>query len=136
MFAYGAFVIGIVFLMVKASGENADLVTPDYYTQELKYQQKIDETSRTAALSEAVNCTIKDNQLEILFPKEFAGKRIVGTAELYCPSNKNNDISLPIDIQQLLFNFQLPKNRTGLYELHLSWEVSGTHYYFEKKIQL
>lgn len=136
MFAYGAFVVGIVILMVKASGENADLVTPDYYSQELKYQQKIDESSRTAALSEAVNCTIHDNQLEILFPKEFTDKKITGTAVLYCPSDKNKDINLPFDIQQLLLKIELPKKYKGLYELHLSWEVAAVHYYYEKKIQL
>ena len=36
---YVLFVAGIVFLVVRSSMENTDLVTSDYYEKELKYQR-------------------------------------------------------------------------------------------------
>ena len=42
MLLYAVFVAGIVFLVVKASSQKFDLVTKDYYEQELQYQNVID----------------------------------------------------------------------------------------------
>ena len=36
---YIIFIAGILFLVFKSSNQNQDLVTKDYYEQELKYQQ-------------------------------------------------------------------------------------------------
>ena len=46
MFVYLAFVAGMGFLVFKASNQEFDLVTKDYYEQELKYQQVIDQSAR------------------------------------------------------------------------------------------
>ena len=48
---YLVFVTGIVFLVYKASSQKFDLVTKDYYEQELKYQDVSDESANTAKLS-------------------------------------------------------------------------------------
>ena len=44
LMVYVIFIAGILLLVFKSSSQNQDLVTEDYYEQELKYQQKIDET--------------------------------------------------------------------------------------------
>ena len=51
LFAYLAFVAGIMFLVFKASQEDYDLVTANYYEAELKYQDIIDQKENTARLS-------------------------------------------------------------------------------------
>ena len=93
---YVAFIIGILFMVFKSSNQNTDLVTPDYYASELTYQEKIDEIKRVAALSMPVEYVIKDNELLIKFPKDFAGKKLVGELVLYCPSDKNKDLKTVI----------------------------------------
>ena len=51
LLVYAVFIAGILFLVYKASSQKMDLVTPDYYEQELKYQSQINATERANALS-------------------------------------------------------------------------------------
>ena len=69
LIVYVAFIAGILMMVFKSSSQKTDLVTTDYYAKELKYQDKIDEMNRVAALSEPVGYTVKDNSLLIKFPK-------------------------------------------------------------------
>jgi hypothetical protein len=131
---YLAFVLGIVFMVFKSSIQNTDLVTTDYYAKELKYQDKIDEIKRVSALSEPIRCTINNNTLIILFPKDFAGKKLIGEAVLYCPSDEKKDIKKAFTVMDESLQLKIPVGSRGLYELHLSWQDGGVTYYFEKKI--
>ena len=134
LIVYVVFVVGIVFMVVKSSTQNTDLVTTDYYAKELKYQDKIDEIKRASALSAPVECSIKDNVLTIIFPKDFTGKKLAGQAVLYCPSNEKKDIKKDFNILDEALQLAIPVGGKGLYELHISWQDGGVTYYFEKKI--
>lgn len=134
LFVYTAFVVGILFMVFKSSSQKFDLVTTDYYAKELKYQDKIDEMNRVSALSAPVKYEMKDNSLVIEFPKDFSGKKLVGEAVLYCPSDESRDIKKDFSIQDELLILPLSSAKRGLYELHLSWQEAGVTYYFEKKI--
>jgi hypothetical protein len=134
LIVYVAFVAGIVFMVVKSTTQNTDLVTTDYYAKELKYQDKIDEIKRVDALSAPVEYRIDDNALTIMFPKDFAGKKLIGEAVLYCPSDEKKDIRQPFTILDENLQLAVPVGSKGLYELHISWQDGGVTYYFEKKI--
>lgn len=134
--AYSIFVGGIVFLMIKSSGENADLVTPDYYAQELKYQQRIDETKRAVDLPEKITYEIKTDKIQVQFPRYFLGTRISGTIVLYYPADKTRDIRQPFVAEDLSASINFTGTVKGLYELQISWEANGQQYYFEKKINI
>jgi hypothetical protein len=133
---YGIFVAGILFMVFKSSSQKMDLVTADYYAKELKYQEKIDESGRTNALSEPLRYQVKDNLLQVHFPKDFAGKKIAGTAELYCPSNEERDVKKEFAIQDAALEISISAMNRGQYELHITWQVEGVNYYFEQKIFL
>lgn len=134
LIVYVVFVLGIVFMVYKSSTQNADLVTTDYYDKELKYQEKIDEGKRVAALSAPVEFSIKENAVTIQFPKDFAGKQLAGEAVLYCPSDKKKDFKKSFTLKDEPLQMDIPAGSKGLYELHLSWQDGGVTYYFEKKI--
>ncbi len=134
LFVYIAFVLGILFMVFKSSTQNVDLVTTDYYAKELKYQEKIDEMNRVVALSEPVEYVIRNNFLVIQFPKDFAGKKLIGEAVLYCPSDKKKDIIKSFSVQDEPLQLAIPPTGNGQYELHLSWQDGSVTYYFEKKI--
>ena len=134
LIVYAVFVIGIMFLVFKSSSQKMDLVTTDYYAKELKYQQKIDETNRVNALSAPVTCEIKSNELFILFPKDFSGKKIKGEVILYCPSDEDKDARQNFNILDTSLIVSIPSIKINEYELHLSWQVDGMSYYFERKI--
>lgn len=134
LIVYAVFVVGIMFLVFKSSSQKMDLVTTDYYAKELKYQQKIDEINRVTALSAPITCEIKNGELIIVFPKDFKGKNITGEAVLYCPSDEGKDAVHKFNIQDAPLVVPVPSVNKNAYELHLSWQVDGWNYYFEKKI--
>jgi hypothetical protein len=136
LLVYGIFAAGILFMVFKSSSQKMDLVTTDYYAKELKYQKKIDEAGRTNALSEPLRYEVKDNLVQIHFPKDFAGKKITGIAELYCPSNEDRDVKKEFAIQDAVLEIAIPAVNRGQYELHITWQAEGVSYYFEKKIFL
>lgn len=131
---YIVFISGIVFMVIKSSSQKADLVTTDYYEKELKYQDKIDDMNRVQALSDSVQFSVKDNELIIAFPKDFAGKLVTGEAFLYCPSDEDKDFKKNFSVQDEVLKIALPAATKGLHELHLSWKQGNLSYYFEKKI--
>ncbi|HVT86748.1 MAG TPA: FixH family protein [Chitinophagaceae bacterium] len=133
-FVYLAFVGGIVFLVIKASGEKFDLVTKDYYGEELKYQQVIDESSNTARLSAPVTISKNNGALTIHFPEEMRGKEKEIDFYLYYPADASKDFRRSLNSDQQEIIQSLPKTISGNYDLKLSWRTDSLKYYYEQKI--
>ena len=131
---YVIFVAGMVFLAVKSSQQNIELVTEDYYAKELVYQQKIDEIKRTASLSAPVDITFINHELKINFPKDFATKKIVGEAVLYCPADEKKDMNQQFTVTDNAVNMSVPDYYHGLYYVKINWKVDGVDYYYEYKL--
>lgn len=136
LIAYLAFVAGIVYLVFRSSNEKIDLVTKDYYAEEIQYQKKIDATKRTSALLSPIRYEVEDNQLMIKFPSDFKDKRIQGKMVLYCPSDVNKDLKTDFNITDSVFYYKIPANNSGLHQLQLQWTVDTLNYYFEEKLFL
>ncbi len=133
---YVLFVAGMVFLVVKSSQQNKDLVTENYFAKELVYQQKIDEMKRVTALSAPVGVSVNKGELLIDFPKDFRENEIAGEAVLYCPSDEKKDMQQSFVSLDQLVTLSLPKSYHGLFYLKLNWVAAGVSYYYEKKIIL
>lgn len=134
MLVYITFAAGIVFLVFKASNQKFDLVTKDYYEQELRYQAVIDQSANTAKLSAPVTIQKTNSELQIGFPAEMNGKKKAIDFYLYYPADAKKDFRKTIEISQNEFAQPLPAAMKGQYELKLSWEVDGVKYYYEKKL--
>ena len=131
---YIIFVGGIMFMVFKSSNEKMDLVTTDYYAKELKYQDKIDATQRANLLSDSIRYELHDKQIVLRFPKDFAGKKISGSAELYCPSDEDKDVKKDFNVDDATVTIDINAGNKGQQELHISWQFNGVDYYFEKRI--
>jgi hypothetical protein len=136
MIVYIAFAVGITAMVLKSSSEKMDLVTPDYYAKELKYQDNIDAIKRTQALSSKVSWQFNDNKLVINFPNQFDFKEISGSLLLYCPSDDGKDFKKDFATNNSTIDIALPKTTKGVYKIQLSWVAEGYSYYFEEKIKL
>jgi hypothetical protein len=135
-FAYLTFVVfmvGLVYVCIKQ--KDLFLVTPDYYKEELAYQEKIDAMKNTDELSEEVAINYTENSLLIAFPEECLGAQ--GQVTLYRPSDASKDFKIPF---KLAANSNLPvatsKLDKGLWTLKLSWNQNNKEYYLEQKITL
>ena len=128
------FVAGMGFLAYKASTQNKDLVTEDYYAKELVYQQKIDQTKRANALSAPLEIKMINNELTINFPKDFAAKQVKGDVVLYCPSDEKKDMQKIFTVTDSVVEIIVPAKNRGLHYVKINWEVEGVSYYHEEKI--
>jgi len=134
MFVYIVFVAGMVFLVFKASSQKFDLVTKDYYDQELKYQQVIDQAANTSKLSTPVSIERKEGELMISFPDEMKNKKKLVDFHLYYAADAKKDFRKSFELNENESTQALPVGMKGMYELKLLWETDGVKYYFEKKL--
>ena len=134
MFVYIAFVAGMGFLVLKASSQKFDLVTNDYYDQELKYQQVIDQAANSSRLSAPVTIERNKGELKISFPNEMKRKKKLVDFYLYYAADAKKDFRRSFELDENEIVQALPVGMKGMYELKLSWEAEGVKYYFEQKL--
>lgn len=133
---FAVFVSGILYMVFKAGSHNMDLVTTDYYEQELKYQQTIDAVERTNTLSSKLIFTPGRGQVEIVFPAEMQNQPLHADVWLYCIADKQKDLKKQFSTSGGKINMPyLPANK-GLHEVKISWQVNGQTYYHKEKIEL
>lgn len=134
LFVYLGFVVGIMILVFVANSQKFDLVTPNYYDAELKYQNVIDEKQRAAELSSPPKISHTVNSVSIQLPDEFLNKEVKGELYLYRPSDASKDIKTNFTTAKGFVEVSLKNSLSGAYEVKLSWQASGKTYYNEQKI--
>lgn len=111
-----------------------DLVTEDYYKQELEYQNDIDKEINAKTLKQNLNWKKTTEGISIQFPKEIDIKNISGKVFLYRPSNKQLDFEIPISLSN--HNLLIPDNRLldGRWNIKIDWEYNKKSYLYKKEI--
>lgn len=135
--AFIGFISFIMFFVIKMNSDrraNHDLVTEDYYRQELAYQKEID--AQNNATNDIVNLELKKqaNGLQIVFPKNLDPNKIQGTVSLYRPSNKQLDFDLPISLSNN--HLLIPDKRLldGRWDIKVNWVYNGKEYLHKQNI--
>jgi nitrogen fixation protein FixH len=134
LFVYLGFVAGMLFLVYKANREKFDLVTPDYYEAELKFQNVIEDKQRVFELSAPPKITHSVNMVNIQLPGEFLNKEVKGDFYLYRPSDASKDLRKTFTAVKAFIEIPLDKSLSGAYELKLSWQAGGKTFYNEQRI--
>ncbi len=132
---YGAFVILILFLVFKSVNTKVDLVTEDYYQQELKFQDKIDQKRNYAGLEQGLKHEVSGSTIFLAFPP---GHQLAeGTVLVYRPSNKAYDKKFYIKLDEnSKMIITMVNSPIGLYKLKIDWTNRDTAYYIEEDIYL
>ncbi|MEN9883077.1 MAG: hypothetical protein RLZZ420_294 [Bacteroidota bacterium] len=136
LFTYLVFVVGMMCMVYLTTQQNRDLVSDNYYADELAFQKIIDESANTAALSAAVVVEKKIDQLKITMPQELNGVKSSGTWMLYYAADRKKDANGNFETAIGISSIIIPSNAQGLYTLILQWETAGKPYYFEQNIFL
>ncbi len=131
---YSLFVVGIMFLVFKANQQNFDLVTENYYEEELKYQEVIDQKGRTALLSAPPKISHSVNSVSIQLPPEFSRAAAEGQVYLYRPSDATKDIRERFATANGAAEIKLKYGLSGAYALKLSWQSGGKTFLHESRI--
>ena len=135
--AIGCFMSFIIFLGVKMSTDKKfdhDLVTKEYYKQELAYQGELDALQNASGLSENVEVDVTNLAIEIKFP---AGKTIsTGSVNLYRPSNEKLDLEFPVELDKQRMSIPVDQLVEGKYKLSVNWESGNTKYLYREDLQI
>ncbi|MEO2058575.1 MULTISPECIES: FixH family protein [Mesonia] len=127
----------IMFFVIKMSTDKKydhDLVTEEYYKQELAYQDQIDAQQNSARLAKNIQVEVTAEGIQILFPSEK--KDIKGEVSLYRPSNKKLDLEIPISLENQQMLIPAEKLVEGKYKLSINWKSNETTYLYKKDLQI
>jgi hypothetical protein len=136
LLSFGTFMCYILFLVVKTSYVNNELVAEDYYAQELNYQEKINHMNHVGTDQKAV-WKQEDGQLILSFPSTTNTKEITGKLEFYRPSDASKDLKIPLVLnanKQQVFPRELFVR--GMYLVKVDWKQKQTAYYSEQELYL
>ena len=134
--AYGLFIVGILMLVLLSSQQNQDLVSEEYYADELAYQDIIDKSTHTALLSSPIKIVQSSNSISVDLPAEFDNKISKGSWVLYYAANIEKDVKGIFQINNGLLNIEIPTTASGTYLLKIEWISEGLAYYYEKQLYL
>lgn len=130
---YTGFAAMILFMVYKASMQNVDLVAPDYYEKELKYQQQIDGMNNMSEYPQQIKIEQQNKTIEISFPAEMGS--ISGTVLLFKPDNAKADFILPIEINsEGVQSISTAKLSKGQYLIKLDWQWGNKNYFKESRL--
>ncbi|MDX1315379.1 MAG: FixH family protein [Eudoraea sp.] len=135
--AFVAFIIFILYFVFLASTRNQanhDLVTREYYKEELAYQQEIDAQQNALAYAKATTFTKTAEGLMITFPEDFNFNNTDGTVSLYRPSNKHLDFDLPVSLSNTHLLIPDKQLVDGRWDIRISWSHNGQNYLIKESI--
>ena len=111
--------------------QQMDLVRPDYYEEEIRYQVQFDRLERTRALGTAarINADAVRGLLEVGIPAAHASALSSGTIQFYRPSDAGQDRVIPlapsVDGWQTA---ALGDLGPGLWRVRVRWSTGGKEY--------
>lgn len=131
---YLSFVALILTLVFMSYNQDVELVSSDYYMQELNFQKKINAIKNEQALYRSINHVLTDNQIVLTVDSGLLSNDFEGTIKLYCPSDSKKDVEFKMhfkDTVQVINTNKLPR---GTYKLQLSWTSNQKKYFKEEGI--
>ena len=128
LFAFIIFILSMLFLFPNGQ-KNSEMVTDNYYEEELQYQDVIDAKKRADQLQEKPAYHQTAEGIKITFPKDYNNSNTTVKFVLNRTDDQNLDIkkSVQLDTAQ---SFLIPTQvlKTGNYTLRLMWTKDKTDY--------
>ncbi len=132
---YVGFVLLMLSLVYKTTTVKDDLVTPDYYAKELKYQDQLDKQQRTNKLKEQPTWVVDGQKVSIKFPAELVSKNIKANILFYNAAEAKKDFSINCTLDSTgLCEVSAGKLQRGVYQMKIDWSADGVSYYTEGTI--
>jgi nitrogen fixation protein FixH len=118
-----AFTVWVAVTMIR---QKVDLVVPDYYEQDLKHTQRMEQERRAKALAVPLRVSLDGDAVRLVFPDPAA----VGSIGLYRASDSRLDRS--VDIAPGAGGEQripVAGLAAGPWKIQVAWQQGGAEYY-------
>lgn len=128
----------IASFVYRAMNQDVNLVSKNYYEQEIKYQDQIEKVRRTQALGDVmVSYNEQEATILLQMPATYKEKSLSGTITLFRPSDDKMDkqfqLQMGRDQSQLL---EVQDLESGIWKVRVSFSDGEEDYYSEKTVQL
>lgn len=128
-------IVGCAGFVIFCARHPSDLVAPDYYEQEVRYQRQIErlQNARQYAQQAAVSYDVARNQIRICLPAARANA--TGTIHLYRPSAAGLDrqVRLALDPEGTQ-TIDAAALAPGLWKVRVSWSEESREFYLDRSI--
>lgn len=113
-----------------------ELVTEDYYQQEIEIDGKYIREQHALILEQPVLIETVQEGVLISFPEEFDYSKINGKVFLYRPSSQKLDFETPISLSSL--NLLIPNEKLvgGRWNITVEWHYEGTAFRNTSKLTI
>ena len=135
--AFLAFGAMTSYMVYRTTTANIDLVSNEYYKDEVAYQQVIDGTNLANRLSAPVQVRQEGSDIVIQFPGEMKHTPVKGEALFYCAVDARRDKTIPLQLsdnaEQHVASGQFVPGR---YMVKFSWTSGNREYHSQQPVQI
>ena len=127
----GAFIVFIMYMVIQQMSTRIDLVSDDYYIQEMNYSSELKAINRDRAFVSRPKVSQTDRHLVIQFPDDFDLKKV--NVNLRRPNNQDDDQEFSVEGTKM-FIIDKEKLVKGNYQIVISYELDSILYIQKKNI--
>lgn len=126
--AFIIFILSMLFLFPNGQ-KNSEMVTDNYYEEELKYQDVIDAKKRADTLHEKPVYSQDKSGIKITFPQDYNNSNTTVKFVMNRTDDQNLDVRKAVQLDANR-SFTIPSQvlKMGSYTLRLSWTKDKTDY--------
>lgn len=131
----GLFFLAMVGFVIYSTRQRTELVAPDYYDQEIRYQERIDATRRAAeaGLAGALRHDAATASLQVSLP----GLSATGHVAAYRPSSAALDRTWPLALDEAgRQSIGIGDLAAGRWRISLTWYTDHLPHYTESVVEL
>lgn len=128
MVLFMVFILQFVYRTIAIDKYEHQLVSEDYYKDELYYQQEIDKMNNASKLVQNVKIDRAEGGMLIIFPDDMDFSKIIGTISFQRPSNKNLDFEQNIALSNNKLLISHNNLVEGKWKIKIDWKYNDEEY--------
>jgi hypothetical protein len=131
------FAAGIFYLVYRSMHVNYELVSKEYYKDEIRYQDIIDASKRANTLGKKIEISQNADVIAVQLPDEMKSEKVIGTMLFYCAADEKRDRRIPMELDECGAQ-QITKARflPGNYVVKFDWTSKNARYYAEQPLTI
>jgi hypothetical protein len=135
--AFLAFAAGILTMVTISMNREVDLVSDDYYQQELRHQDQIESAKRSKVLPEQPSIGVTGSTVTLKLPGAFSPASTAGTLTFYRPADRKRDFVVPLKLDSSNTQYvRTASLQKGLWRVKIRWSQQNQTYYHEEPITI
>ncbi len=131
---YLSFVTLIVTLVIMCFKQDVELVSLDYYDQEIRFQDKIEAGNNEKQLAKSIQHRVLKDEIILKVDSVLLTKDFTGSILFFRPSNSKMDKKYRMEFKNNEQKINSKALSRGAYKLQLSWVSNQKHYFKEEVI--